>query len=119
MEFGARLKKIRQGREISQRELERQSGITQAQISRYEHGESNPSAEATKRLANALNVTVGYLIEGTSQDIAEEQFSDRSLLEQFRKIEQMDEREREVVKIFLDAFIAKKQIQEILAQSST
>jgi transcriptional regulator with XRE-family HTH domain len=61
--MGARLKRLRDEKGISQQELARQCGVTQATISRLESGELQDMQTSTaRRLARALGVSVDYLI---------------------------------------------------------
>lgn len=117
MSLGSRLKQARDEKGLTQKELANLSGLYQAQICRYERGDCTPPSDVLKRLANALEVSSAYLIEGTGEDAAEEQIYDRVLLRQFKKIEQMQEKDREVIKVLIEAFIAKKEIQEIVQSS--
>lgn len=48
----------RQERNITQKELAEITGITQADISRLENGNANPSLNTLKRLAEGLGMTV-------------------------------------------------------------
>ena len=43
---------------LTQKELSERSGITQADISRLEHGNANPSIRTLQRLANAMGKTL-------------------------------------------------------------
>lgn len=63
-----RLRALREGRGWSQRELARQSGVGDAQISRYESGLSDPTATSLKALAEALDVSIDYLV-GLTDDL--------------------------------------------------
>lgn len=59
--FGERLKKIRQEKGMSQRELGEILGVTQQTIAQYEKIKETPKAETLLRLANALDVSVRQL----------------------------------------------------------
>ena len=52
-------------------------------------------------------------MNGTAENLANKSLSDKDLLNQFKFIEKLPESEKNVVKIFLDAFITKKQIQQL------
>jgi transcriptional regulator with XRE-family HTH domain len=74
--IGELLKIQRKKLDMNQRQLARASGITPATISRLESGQVKElKSEALKRLADALNVTVDYLVGRTTRlnpsDIAE------------------------------------------------
>lgn len=85
-------------------------------IGRYERGISRPAADALKRLADALGVSTDYLIEGATDDVAKASFEDRELLRQFQEIEKLPDDDKAVVKKLIDAFITKKQIQDLAAR---
>src|SRR6266568_7157733 len=61
--IGARLKRLRLGRGLSQRELS-SKGVTYAYISRIEAGARTPSVKALRMLAAKLRVSVEYLETG-------------------------------------------------------
>jgi len=82
-------------------------------VGRYERGASKPSAEALRRLADALGVSTDYLTEGTTEEAAKARFEDRELLRQSQEVESLPDDDRIVVKKLLDAFLTKKQIQRL------
>jgi transcriptional regulator with XRE-family HTH domain len=84
-----------------------------SQIGRYEEKGAQPSADILAKLANALEVTSDYLMNGTSDDLANSSLTDKELLNQFKMIEKMTEEKKSVVKIFLDAFITKDKIKQL------
>lgn len=111
MDFGSRLKELRLKKKLTQGQLGESIGIHYTQIGRYEQNKSNPTADVIKALTSTLNVTYDYLMEGVAPDPRQD-ISDRYLLQQFKEIEAMEEDDRRVVKVFLDAFITKKNIQK-------
>ncbi len=60
MEFniGARLKAVRTGKSLSQRELARKSGVTNGLISQIEQNHSSPSVASLKRILDAIPMTL-------------------------------------------------------------
>jgi transcriptional regulator with XRE-family HTH domain len=113
MKFAERLKKARQNKGLSQTELGEAVGIHYTQIGRYENKGATPTADILAKIANVLGVSSDYLMSGTAEDIANDTLKDKELLNQFKLIEQLPDNDRNVVKIFLDAFITKKQIQKL------
>lgn len=63
-EIGTRIAEARQRSGLSQAELGEKSGIAQTQISRYESGRAVPRRDALMKLAEALGVHAGWLMEG-------------------------------------------------------
>jgi len=68
--FGQRLKRLRQAKGLSQRDLA-EPGITFAYISRLEADKRNPSIKALRKLAPKLDVSVEYLETGTQTELGE------------------------------------------------
>ncbi|MGH3754003.1 MAG: helix-turn-helix domain-containing protein [Pseudonocardiaceae bacterium] len=60
--LGEVLETARRAQGLTQAELAERTGITQAALSRYENDLREPDAEALGRLADALGVTVSFLI---------------------------------------------------------
>jgi transcriptional regulator with XRE-family HTH domain len=58
-----RVKELRNQKGMSQEFLAEESGLSLRTIQRIEKGESNPTGESLKRLANALNVSPDELID--------------------------------------------------------
>ena len=114
MNFHQRLKKIRIEKGFSKSELAKNIGIHYSQIGRYEDKGSVPSADVMTKLANALEISSDFLMNGTSNEFAENSLTDKELLNQFKTIEKLSNKDKSVVKIFLDAFITKKQIQKLV-----
>lgn len=113
MNFGERLKELRNNKKMSQSELAEFAGLHYTQIGRYEKNKSLPSSDILKKLADLFSVSIDYLIEGTTEENAKSHIHDRDLLKQFKEIEELDQKDKEVIKILLDAFLTKKHIQEL------
>ena len=112
--FENRLKMARNDKKLSQQQLADMVGIHLTNIGRYERGEANPTANILNKLASALDVTPDFLINGTTNDKADGTISDQELLIQFKKVEQLPEKKKQLVKEFLDAFLFKDNIKNQL-----
>lgn len=60
---GQRIREWRLRRELSQAEVARLAGITQASLSNYEHGKRDLPLSTLLGVARALNVSVGDLLD--------------------------------------------------------
>lgn len=58
MTTGQKIKKLRQSRNLSQKELGIMSGLSEPAIRNYELGNRTPSAQQLEKIASALNVSV-------------------------------------------------------------
>jgi transcriptional regulator with XRE-family HTH domain len=62
MTFGQKISFIRKEKKISQAQLGKVSGISGDIIGKYERDEMKPSIDTAKKLANALEVSLDYLV---------------------------------------------------------
>jgi len=112
-DLGKRVVELRKKKGLSQSDLANQVGISYAQVGRYETKGAQPPAEVLKKIADALDSTVDYLISGDTDEKAVSTLKDAELLQQFRAVEQMDEDDKMTVKKLIDAFITKRKIQQL------
>lgn len=63
VKFGRRVKKARKESRLSQEALAHEAGSNRTYISDVERGTRNPSIEVVERIAKALNVTIGSLLD--------------------------------------------------------
>ena len=61
--FAMRLKRLRADREMSQADLAKASGVSREYIARLELGQQDPTLGTLQKLARALKVKVGELVE--------------------------------------------------------
>ncbi|PIQ16090.1 MAG: transcriptional regulator [Flavobacteriales bacterium CG18_big_fil_WC_8_21_14_2_50_32_9] len=115
MGFGERLKELRETKGISKTDLANKISLHYSQIGRYERNEANPSADMLKKLANELDVTTDYLMNGTTNDLADELINDKTLINQFKKIAQLSDENKKVVVSLIDAFIFKQETKQRLS----
>lgn len=66
---GDRLRRIREKRGLSQRELARLCHIGEMQIYRYENGKGEPSADFLARIARQLDVSTDYLLNLSNNEV--------------------------------------------------
>lgn len=93
-EFPERLRQLRVMKKMSQEELGQLTDLNYNHIGRYERGDSRPSADKLKALAEALGVTTDYLLSGNSDNAARVNLEDQELLEMFRSVQQLPEEKK-------------------------
>lgn len=65
--FSIRLKELRESKNFSQNQLSQNTKLSQANISRWETGEREPSIKAVILLADFFGVTTDYLLGVTDE----------------------------------------------------
>ncbi|MGX7133123.1 helix-turn-helix domain-containing protein [Enterococcus songbeiensis] len=64
MDFGERLKLLRESKKYGINQLALKAGVSASQISRFESGErKDPTLETVKKLSKALGVSISYFSE--------------------------------------------------------
>ena len=115
--FAERLKLLRKEKKLSQTKLARSVGIHYNHLGRYEHGKSNPSFNTLARLAQALDVSVDYLLRGSireptppssSEGKGAPPFEDRDLSILFADIQALNPYDRISLKKLIVDFISIK-----------
>ena len=112
MEFKDRIKQARTKKGLSQSKLAKAIGVHVTNISRYERGENRPTSEVLTKLANELDVTSDFLMDGSMDDKAQGSISDKELLSQFQRVSKMDNKNKVIVKELLEAFLLKTDLQQ-------
>ncbi len=76
-------------------------------IGKYERGEAVPSIDAAKKIADALDVTLDYLVGvGTNAKI------DKKTLKRFQDIELLEDNKRAVLFDLIDTYIRDAKIRK-------
>lgn len=114
MSFNKRVTKLRNQKNITQRELSRQTGIHYTMLNKYEHGQGEPSADNIRILAKYFGVSTDYLLFDESDSVASSKIIDPELLEQFKRISRLNDDTKDAVKCILDAVIVKSEIGNIV-----
>jgi transcriptional regulator with XRE-family HTH domain len=68
MTFGEKVKEARRSLNLSQAELAEKTGISERSLYTYEQLGTIPRKSNIKKIADALNVTVAYLMDGDETD---------------------------------------------------
>ncbi len=100
--FGQKLKECRSTKNFSQAELARLINSYHSIIGKYERDEVKPTIDVVKKIAIALDTTVGYLL-GESED--REFLKDPSMLKRLNDISKFSEEDKSHILYTLDAMI--------------
>ena len=100
MDFGDRITLVRKQKKLSQSELGKLAKVSGDIVGKYERNEMKPSIETARRLANALNVTLDYLV-GDSDTI----IFDKDITSRIEAITTMDKDDKTALFKIIDAYI--------------
>jgi transcriptional regulator with XRE-family HTH domain len=74
-------------------------------INRYENKNIQPPADILNRIANTLNTSVDFLINGHKDEKAIASLKDVEVLKQFKEVEQLEECDRNALLKVITGFI--------------
>jgi Predicted transcription factor, homolog of eukaryotic MBF1 len=74
--IGSRIKKTRLKKDITQAKLAEQLSVSPEFLSRVERGNAKPNLPMLARIANILDVTLGYLTDGTVKNSSSYQLAE-------------------------------------------
>lgn len=109
-EIGARLRALRQARDMTQVELAKVLGTQQTAVSQVELGNRGLSVQQVVKLAKALRVSTDAILGPMNGAAREELPTDRRLLRRLRQIEQLPKVERQALLKTIDAFLKSSQV---------
>lgn len=101
MSFGEKISKLKKAKKMSQIELANITNISRDAISKYERGDVSPSVEYAKRIAEALGVSLDYLVSDNEQ----EDILDNNAVKRIKEIQQLPELEKDKIYSVIDALI--------------
>ena len=110
MAFADRLAFARKQKKIKQSDLGKTIGTSGDIIGKYERGENIPSIDVATKIADALGVTLDYLLkDGQYEQI------DNDTLNKLKAIQELDSDTKAHIFATIDAFIKAAKIKNIAA----
>ena len=104
-ELGNRIQELRKLNKLSQTELANKINLSKSQIIRYETKGVQPPADILNKLADLLNTSIDYLINGDTTEKAISSLKDAELLKQFKEIDSMPDEDKKTIIKVVSAYI--------------
>jgi len=104
-QLGNRIVTLRKAKSWSQTQLADKVGISYAQIGRYETKGSQPPAEVLKKIADALDSTVDFLVNGDNTDKAKASLQDAEVIRYFKEVDALPQEDKSALLRVIAGFI--------------
>ena len=114
MELSERIRFLRKKKGLNQGELAEAIGINPSHLSRLENGKYQPSVDALQRIAQALEVSVDYLLSEDTDEI-EVRIENKSLSERLRLIDTLEEADQQALIQVIDSMLTKQRMKQLLS----
>lgn len=100
MNIGNIVSQLRDKNNLSQSDLAEKSKVSRVMIGKYERGEAIPSIDAAKKIADALGVSLDFLV-GESKSLS----FDKRTLQRIQELELLEESKKETLFDLIDTYI--------------
>ncbi|MCZ8023209.1 MAG: helix-turn-helix transcriptional regulator [Cytophagales bacterium] len=109
MTFGQRITYARKQIKMTQADLGKAVGTSGDIIGKYERDEIKPSIDTAAKIADALNVTLDFLVKD-----AEYQNIDNDALKRLKLLEKLSVEDKKHIYALMDAFFAKSKLKTLM-----
>lgn len=116
MQIGANIKKVREAKGLSQKEVALSLKMDSAQYSRIENDKTDPTFSTIEKIAKALGIELSELFKA-DEVFKEVNSYDKTLLEKLALIEKLEEKEKQAFYSIMDALISKKKLKDTLSNA--
>jgi transcriptional regulator with XRE-family HTH domain len=112
-----RIYSLRKNNNLTQVELAEKINVSKSQFIRYETKDTQPPADVLNHLADVLNTTVDFLINGTTQEKAKANLKSAELLNSFKEIDALPDTEQSTIIKVVHAYIRDYKARQTFASS--
>ncbi|MEM6738152.1 MAG: helix-turn-helix transcriptional regulator [Bacteroidota bacterium] len=110
METSKVITQLRKEKGWSQSDLAGQTGISQVMVGKYERGDATPSIEVAKKIADAFEVSLDYLVgEGMNASF------DKKTLQRLQDLELLDAEKKKTLFDLIDTYIRDAKTRQAYA----
>src|SRR4030042_509141 len=115
MKIGKNLRKLREEKGLSLRELQNEIGISHNTLGAYERDTVQPTIENYFKLIDYFEIPFNYLVYGKK---AVGKFIDSELSNLFKEVEELKKNDREIIKKYLKKYLKNKNDYDKLQNES-
>ncbi len=111
-DLSEKLKQARKQKGLTQGQLAKKIGADIQRISKYERSVLIPTTEIMVKLSVALDVSLDYLLKNGKNQVTGK-IRDTELIDQFTQVDALPDKDRDILKALLEAFIKKHRFEEL------
>jgi transcriptional regulator with XRE-family HTH domain len=116
MNIGEKIRKVREAKGLSQKEISAMVNMDQSQYSKIENDKTDPTTSTLEKIAKALGIDVSELFVSDKifKDINS---ADKTIMEKLRLIELLDNKEQQSIYNIVDGLVASKKLRDTLSNA--
>jgi len=117
MNIGKNIKKIREQKELMQKEVASAAAIHTSNYSKIEKGEREPSIEALDKIATLFNMTVDEIIHFEGKIPQEVTIKNKTASERLQLIEQLEDEDKQALYRIIDGMLTKSKFKDFFQKN--
>jgi|WetSurMetagenome_2_1015567.scaffolds.fasta_scaffold1072923_1 transcriptional regulator with XRE-family HTH domain len=117
MDIAANIKKLREEKNLIQKQVASELGIGYSNYNKMENGSREPSVAELQKLAKLYNITVDQLLNPDDTTPKEIQIEDKILSERIRLIEKLEEEDKQAIYRIIDCMLTKSKFKEFFEKN--
>ncbi len=117
MDLAGNIKKIREEKDLMQKEVAIHIGVDKSTYSKIEKGLRDVTVAELQKMAQLFNISVDQLINYDGNIPAEVVMEDKSAVEQLRLIQQLEEDDKATVFKIIDKMLTNKKFKDFFQKN--
>lgn len=114
--IGENIRRIREQKHLSQKELAVTIEVAPTQYSRVETGKVMPALKTLIKIAKVLDTSLDVLVSHDSNTTQDYNIKDKSLFDKVRLIDELPDAEKNMILQVIDLALSKKKFKDLLQQ---
>ena len=114
--IGDNIRRIREDKHLSQKELAVTIEVAPTQYSRVETGKVMPALKTLIKIARVLDVPLDALVNDGNASLQEVTIKDKTLIDKVRLIDQLPDQEKNMILQVIDLALSKKKFKDLAQQ---
>lgn len=114
--IGENIRRIRELKHLSQKELVVTIDVAPTQYSRVETGKVMPALKTLIKVAKVLDTSLDALVSQDSNTTQDYNIKDKSLFDKVRLIDELPDTEKNMILQVIDLALSKKKFKDLLQQ---
>ncbi len=116
MNIGEKIKKVREAKGLSQKEVALTLSMNPSQYSKIENGKVDPQFSSIEKIANALGVSIADIVNSDNV-FSEIDSLNKSVIEKVQLIEQLDDKQKESIFSIIDMALYNLKLKKTLSNA--
>jgi transcriptional regulator with XRE-family HTH domain len=110
MEIARIITELRKAKSWSQTDLASKTDISQVMVGKYERGDATPSIEVAKKIADAFEVSLDYLV-GEGQNVS----FDKKIIQRIKDLQNLEADKKQTLFDLIDTYIRDSKTRKAYA----